>query len=194
MATLRTDRLRLIPLTRRMIEARLGGEGAFEREYRLDETPVRVTFPAEWPGEAIAMFPGALRRLGSTATEVEGSFVAVTADGHTAIGQLGTKGEWDETGAQEIGYGFIPDSWGQGFATEAVAALTRHLLQIEAVRAVAADTAVGNLASQRVLEKTGFERTGTGWSAEDGALIRWRLERSTLDDSARGGHAASPRG
>ena len=36
-----------------------------------------------------------------------------------------------------------------------------------------AETAVDNLASQRVLEKNGFVRTGVGSNDDDGDLVLW---------------------
>ena len=60
----------------------------------------------------------------------------------------------------EVGYGFLPDFWGMGLATE----ITGSILQIArdqvGLRSVVALTAPGNTASRRVLEKSGlwFER------------------------------------
>lgn len=96
---------------------------------------------------------------------------------HEAVGQLGTIGPPDAQGAVEIGYGLNPAAWGRGYATEAVAALTAHLLQREGVRAVTAQTALSNRASERVLEKVGFIRTGRGWNEEDGELTTWAFSR-----------------
>jgi RimJ/RimL family protein N-acetyltransferase len=86
----------------------------------------------------------------------------------------------DAQGAVEIGYGFAPADWGQGYATEAVRALTAHFLQESGVRTVTAQTAVANPASRRVLEKCGFRQTGTAWDEEDGDLLTWAVTPATL--------------
>ena len=60
----------------------------------------------------------------------------------------------------ELGYRLFVDAWGQGLATEGACALAHHAqttLQIDPLVAVAH---VENVASQRVLEKAGFERLG----------------------------------
>jgi RimJ/RimL family protein N-acetyltransferase len=77
-------------------------------------------------------------------------------------------------GAAEIGYG-ITASWrGQGLATQAVGALvtisTRRGLSL-----LTADTAVSNIASQRVLQNNGFSPCGERTDPADGDLLQWRL-------------------
>lgn len=108
-------------------------------------------------------------------TEVAGSFAAVDSANHIAVGQLGAVGRLSSEGTQEIGYGFNPEACGQGFATEALAALAAHLFTWPLVNALTANTAVSNRPSERVLEKNGFIRTGTSWNADDGDLVTWRL-------------------
>jgi RimJ/RimL family protein N-acetyltransferase len=85
------------------------------------------------------------------------------------VGQVGATSELNEHGAIEIGYGFgVP---GHGYATEAVGAVVADLLSRPSVRVVTANTATGNIASARVLEKNDFVRTGTARSEDDGDLI-----------------------
>jgi len=60
--------------------------------------------------------------------------------------------------ASNIGYYLFPAFWGQGYATEAVVAVTRYLLGQEVCRLVATVT-VGNFASERVLQKAGYRFT-----------------------------------
>lgn len=60
----------------------------------------------------------------------------------------------------EIGFGVEPASRGNGYAQEAVRLLVEYLFDGYPVERVAAFTDVENLASQRVLEKMGFQREG----------------------------------
>jgi RimJ/RimL family protein N-acetyltransferase len=172
---LMSRRLALLPLTREMMTARLAaddaGPDAFELTCDLGDGSAAVRFPMEWPGDALAAFPYFLASLGSRES-VEGSYVAVDRAVRTAVGQLGTKGAPDQNRSIEIGYGFNPSVWGRGYTTEAVEALVTHLLG-SGISTVRAETATTNLASQRVLEKNGFVRTGTRWDNEDGDLILW---------------------
>lgn len=167
-----TRRLGLVPLTRSLLVNRLDRSG-FEMVCALECGPTPVYFPASWPGDALAMFPDMRDRLPIGQEAVMGSFVAVHLETRTAIGQLGTVGEPDADGTQEIGYGFNDDARGQGFATEAVVALTAHLMSWGSVTTVTANTAVTNPASARVLEKAGFQQSGTGRNSEDGYLLSW---------------------
>lgn len=73
-----------------------------------------------------------------------------------AIGTVGFHGPPDPQGQATIGYGLVPHSWGNGYATEAVLALIDICRAHPDVRTLAADTTHENVASQRVLAKTGF--------------------------------------
>ncbi len=76
-----------------------------------------------------------------------------------AVGGIGFKGQPEE-GCVEIGYGLAPSARGQGFAAEAVLALL-GLAAEQGLSRVIADTAVGNLASQRTLVRAGFRLVST---------------------------------
>lgn len=178
MAILSTSRTWLLPLTRRMIQRRLG-HPEFDLHCVTPDGPVSVHFPQEWPGDPLAYFPAILSRLHPQQEEVhpDTSFTVVTRADARAIGQLGTTGTVNAAGDLEIGYGMNPAVWGHGYATETVGALVTHLHTLPRVRRVTADTAVTNRASERVLEKLGFTRTGISWSEEDGDLTTWAHAR-----------------
>jgi len=77
-------------------------------------------------------------------------------------------------GEIHIGYGVAPARQGRGTATRAVAELLTWARQDARVSHILADTALDNVASQRVLERNGFVRIGGRVDAEDGPLICWR--------------------
>jgi len=60
----------------------------------------------------------------------------------------------------EVAYRLARSAWGLGSATEAAGALVAHALGPLALARVVAVTYPENLASQRVLDKVGFERRG----------------------------------
>ena len=70
----------------------------------------------------------------------------------------GNIGAWTDagTGERQVGYWLGREFWGRGIASAAVA----QFLQIEATRPLGARVARHNLGSSRVLEKSGFTRTG----------------------------------
>lgn len=58
-------------------------------------------------------------------------------------------------------YGIHPDYWGYGYATEAASAVLKYTLETLNFPAVKADVDEANIASVRVLEKIGMEKTGS---------------------------------
>lgn len=88
-------------------------------------------------------------------------------------------------GVVEIGIGLYHESMrGRGVGTEAVALLTRHLLEQAGAERVQASTAVSNHAMRRCLEKAGFVYEGTmkDFMPGDGGRIDYRLYAVTRAD------------
>ncbi len=85
-------------------------------------------------------------------------WVVTRAGDDTAIGTVNTHAR--RAGVAEIGYGFVPTSWGGGLAREAVAAMIDRLIRDEGHRRVFADTDPDNVASNRLLERLGFRPEG----------------------------------
>ena len=167
---LETPRLWLVPTPLAVVRARLLRAG-FDADVETPAGVRSVHFPQAWPGDALVFFP-ALAQLKSDAPDAWGGTAIERASG-VAIGMLGGKGGPDDAGRIEIGYGLIPEAWGQGYATESVRALTLWLLARSEVQIVAAETSVENFASQRVLEKCGFLKVGERTDPEDGPLYLW---------------------
>ena len=88
------------------------------------------------------------------------------------IGELCFKGITEE-GTAEIGYGIAEEHQGCGYATEAVSALADWALKQPCVTCVTAETEASNIASQRVLRKSGFIPTGE--TGEEGPLFVRRI-------------------
>ena len=70
---------------------------------------------------------------------------------------IGKAGFWR---LPEIGYILHPDAWGQRLATEALTAVIDHVFATRDVETLTADVDPENVASIRLLEKLGFEKTG----------------------------------
>lgn len=85
------------------------------------------------------------------------------------IGELCFKGVSTD-GITEIGYGIAKEYQGIGYATEAVTAATLWALQQKAISCVTAEVEKENIASVRVLEKSGF--TPTGRIGEEGPIYK----------------------
>lgn len=63
-------------------------------------------------------------------------------------------------GVLELGFHLRPESWGQGFATEAARAVVRYAFTTAAARTLVAGHHPQNEASGRVLQRLGFRHTG----------------------------------
>lgn len=80
-----------------------------------------------------------------------------------------------------LGYWLGVDFWGRGYATEAVEAMIELAFADTDADIVSAEVLTRNVASLRVLEKLGFEQTGSSlapFPARGGMLPVVRLERS----------------
>ena len=87
----------------------------------------------------------------------------------THIGELCFKGI-DGSGSTEIGYGIAENYQGCGYATEAITAAAAWALQQDTINCVTAEVDRDNIASIRVLEKSGFELTDS--IGEEGPINR----------------------
>jgi RimJ/RimL family protein N-acetyltransferase len=88
------------------------------------------------------------------------------------IGRCGFKGPPSPDGVVEIAYGIDPEHQGNGYATEAAAAITDFAFT-QGVRTVCAHTLPETNASTRVLTKCGFRYVGQVTDPEDGPVWRW---------------------
>jgi RimJ/RimL family protein N-acetyltransferase len=96
-------------------------------------------------------------RLGDRGDDVFDFVVRVDGD------PVGTATLWNRDvlwGYAEVGYAIHPDHWSQGYATEAVQCLLRYGFREQRYNKIGADAYATNPASNRVLEKVGFDREG----------------------------------
>lgn len=61
---------------------------------------------------------------------------------------------------QEMGYALIPSERGKGYCTEAAKIMVDYLFLSKDIACIQATTDIGNVASQKVLEKAGFQKEG----------------------------------
>jgi GNAT superfamily N-acetyltransferase len=96
----------------------------------------------------------------SERTSPWGHYQVVERSSGAVVGGAGFKGP-PESGETEIGYNIVPSRQGRGYATEAVGTLLTMAWAHPQARSVTANTDLGNVASQRVLEKAGFALAAT---------------------------------
>jgi RimJ/RimL family protein N-acetyltransferase len=100
-------------------------------------------------------------------------FFAVPRESNVIIGTIGFTGPPTAEGVVEVAYGFAPAFQGQGYATEATAAVTAFALGAPGVQRVRAHTLPEANASTRVLTKCGFQRVDEVIDPQDGLIWRW---------------------
>lgn len=87
------------------------------------------------------------------------------------VADISIKGEPNDAGEVEIGYGTYDAFQGRGYMTEAVGGIVNWLRTEPLVKAVIASTLKDNFASIRVLEKNGFVKTGETDDSFDWKLV-----------------------
>jgi RimJ/RimL family protein N-acetyltransferase len=123
------------------------------------------------PHEVLAMLRGI---TAAVAAADERPVAWLVSESNTVVAMISfTKRRPD--GRYELGYGVAPAHQGQGIMTRALASLL-PLLATQGHHGLTVETGVDNPASQRVLEKNGFVKTGTRDDPEDGALITWAID------------------
>jgi RimJ/RimL family protein N-acetyltransferase len=78
---------------------------------------------------------------------------------HALLGDIGVHLH-DNRMQAEIGFTLAPEHQGQGYASEAVRAVLRHLFRVRGLHKVSAECDARNVASARLLERVGFIREG----------------------------------
>ena len=76
------------------------------------------------------------------------------------VGDIGFHAPPDSSGTVTVGYGLAAEARGQGYATEALKGIIGWAMRQPDVRWVEADTAHGNVPSQRVMERAGMRFIG----------------------------------
>ena len=129
------------------------------------------------PDSAIAP-PDVLEMLARLAAEIGAEFSPsawmMVEDGE--IVGLCSIARIPQDGEIHIGYGVAPARQGRGCTTRAIAQLLEWGRSDPRVALISAETGVENIASQRVLERNGFIRTGERIDAEDGPVICWQAK------------------
>ncbi|TWV40813.1 GNAT family N-acetyltransferase [Streptomyces misionensis] len=138
----------------------LGGDGGFDW---IEGGPYEGT--REAAGLLVKAYEAGVHRPEFT------TFVAVREEDGRAVGALLFHGVPDEDGRVEIGYDLAEAARGQGYATEALRALSAWALARDDVRTLYARAQKSNTASQGVLGRAGFEPVG----AIDDRLLAYEL-------------------
>jgi RimJ/RimL family protein N-acetyltransferase len=137
---------------------RLSDAAAIER-YCSDWQVARWTarIPHPYPKGTAERFVYSAREANTLGRDLTLALAPIPSPGK-AIGAISL----ERRGADRLtlGYALAPEVWGHGYATEAVAAIVRAAFALTDVAEIEASVQVDNIASRRVLEKTGFSHVG----------------------------------
>jgi [ribosomal protein S5]-alanine N-acetyltransferase len=160
---------------------------ALERRLQLDDfyvdleiggRTVPVRFPPGWLADDLDDLPIVLDSLGSAhGVPVPWTGTVIDRERLEAVAQIGCLALPGPDGVVELRYATNVRDRDQGYASEAGGAFVAWLLERPEIQAVVAECLVTNVASVRVLEKTGFELLEER-EDEDGRLLRWIRRRT----------------
>jgi [ribosomal protein S5]-alanine N-acetyltransferase len=167
---LTTERLRLIPGTRDILEADLQGRSQLQ-------AVIGVRVPENWPPQFYDQdaIDYTLRILNSRERAADWPlyYIELCDEKPAAlIGIAGYKSPPGEDGTVEIGYSILAQYQRNGYATEASQALVNAAFRDPGVTCVAAETYPILVPSVRVMEKCGLELVGPG--SEEG-VVRYEI-------------------
>jgi len=108
-----------------------------------------------------------LEKRMATTTDPLGYWIVELKENHAFVGWMALK-QLDDEPVLEIGYRFLENYWGQGYATEGGRKILEYAFLTLSVERVAAIAMEENRASTRVMEKLGmrYRRTGCFYNAE----------------------------
>jgi RimJ/RimL family protein N-acetyltransferase len=157
MFQIKTKRLRLIPLDEEMLGLLKDSRPALEKKLGLKHSNLQVsTDMQEEIAEALEFWKEFTHKHPDQ-YQWGTNWEIVHDEDNCTIGGIGLGGLPNKYGQVTVGYHIDPRRQGQGFASEALAALRDWALQHPKCTRIMAFTPVENIPSQRVLAKCGFE-------------------------------------
>jgi [ribosomal protein S5]-alanine N-acetyltransferase len=151
---LESERLFILPLRTEQLELYLRGDGLFEKSLMLAASGRRVD-PQVREMVTSQTLPKMRAALGDNGL-FHTFWIVIDKSTKVIVAELGFKGEPNDAGEIEIGYGSMPSHRGKGYMTEAVSAMVGWAQTRSDIRIVLAETASQNIASQRILAKNNF--------------------------------------
>lgn len=150
-----TSRLTLIPLTAHQLRLHIADTHRLEEELGLQTGHREVTEPL------LSVITNAvIPQVENPATNplYHTIWIAIDRRKNQFVAEVLFKGEPDESGTVEIGYGTYPALYQQGYTSEMVSGLIRWAQKQPDIRRIVAETDLENIASQKVLEKNHFRQ------------------------------------
>lgn len=163
-----TDRLVLIPITYEIINSLINKD-----PLKIENVDLKIneSWPTDDTMDILPIFKAQLKDS-RVITGFE-MWVIVKEESSIIIGDIGFKGQPNEKGEVEIGYGLVKEERKKGYGSEAVKAMVEWALNNDTVQCIKADCLINNIPSSKILEKIGMTEI-----MRDKDLIYWELRKS----------------
>jgi len=162
-----TDRLMLIPITYEMIDALQDRESTILESIGLKTDEL---WPTDDTMDILPIYKAILEDT-KLVTGFE-MWVIVDKESSVIIGDIGFKGQPNEAGEVEIGYGLVEGERKKGYGLEAVKAMMQWTINHKKVQCIKAECLINNIASIKILGKVGMSEIN-----KDKDLIYWELRK-----------------
>ncbi len=163
-----TERLVILPLNYEQLDLYLQANGRLEKLLHLKDEGRTISPDVK---EMVSTFTlPKLKRAGPANYLFFTFWIVVEKKMRTIVAELGFKGEPNEKGEVEIGYGTMPGQRGKGYMTEAVGGMIGWARNHSAIKYILAETDEKNTASVKIVQKNKFEFTG-----KKGKMMWWKI-------------------
>ena len=173
-SSLHSDRLTLVASTAAHVRTELEHPA---RLALLLDAHVSGDWPSgEYDRDAMQFFLTRFEEGGEAAAGWYGWYALASAPGEqrALVGNAGFFGPPADDGTVEMGYSVLPAWQRRGYASEMVALLAAHAFTFPGIEAILAHTAEDNIASSKVLARSGFAADGPGQEPGTLRFIRRR--------------------
>lgn len=139
--------------------------------FRIESNPEVMAFIRK-PVTELSQSLGRIRQeaIYATANEGLGLFACFEKATDTYIGLVKIK-HIEDTDDIEVGYAFLPEAWGKGYATEITQKAIEYLQQNFKGRKIVAFVQDENTSSKHVLEKVGMNKVDAGYEGRADAVV-----------------------
>ena len=164
-----TNNLLILPLNYEQLDLYLQANGRLEKLLHLKDTGRTIAPDIK---EIVTAFTlPKIKKAGAIDYLFFTFWIVVEKKSRSIVAELGFKGEPNEKGEVEIGYGTMPGQRGKGFMTEAVSGMILWARTQPRIKYILAETEEKNTASIKIVEKNKFEFTG-----KKGKMMWWKLK------------------
>jgi len=164
-----TEQLVILPLNYEQLDLYLQANGRLEKLLHLKDSGRTIAPDVK---EIVTAFTlPKIKKAGPANYLFHTFWIVVEKKSRSVVAELGFKGEPNEKGEVEIGYGTMPLQRGKGFMTEAIGGMIKWARHQSNIKYILAETEEKNTASIKIVQKNNFEFMG-----KKGKMMWWKKE------------------